>query len=315
MASLRDKNVSWDSLDFLLDIMCNFFACALFIALLTALLAGDGVKTKNPDPKSDTEELMEEQIDNLRHDKERIIEILKKNQETENSLRSEVTPLMLRELSSLELKNKTLQEKYESLVDDLASPSDIQAIQEKLKQDLEKQRQLSVKLDNNIESLQSEIKRLNQRLMALDEQLKKISENKVRIVRFPRETQDQSRQWEYVIVKEGQLFPVYNVKHEYNLKYISVETTNETPISLSVRDIIHPILGSGISESKDVRKYLGQLNNTIQYPVFLVYPDSFSEFLDFKEIAIEERLDYGLSFIEANDNVSLSIHGEKRGTQ
>jgi hypothetical protein len=151
--------------------------------------------------------------------------------------------------------------------------------------------------------------------MALDEQLKKISENKVRIVRFPRETQDQSRQWEYVIVKEGQLFPVYNVKHEYNLKYISVETTNETPISLSVRDIIHPILGSGISESKDVRKYLGQLNNTIQYPVFLVYPDSFSEFLDFKEIAIEERLDYGLSFIEANDNVSLSIHGEKRGTQ
>ena len=58
-----------------------------------------------------------------------------------------------------------------------------------------------------------------------------------------------------------------------------------------------------------------QLNNSIQYPVFLVYPDSFSEFLDFKELAIELGLDYGLSFIEANDNVSLSIHGEKRGTQ
>ena len=315
MASLRDNNVSWDSLDFLLDIMCNFFACALFIALLTALLAGDGVKTKNPDPKSDTEELMEEQIDNLRHDKERIIEILKKNQETENSLRSEVTPLMLRELSSLELKNKALQEKYESLVDDLASPSDIQAIHEKLKQDLEKQRQLSVKLDNNIESLQSEIKRLNQRLMALDEQLRKITDNKNRVVRFPRETQDQSRQWKYVIVKEGQLYPVYKDRYEYDLSFVSVETKNELPLGLSLYDIVRPISGTGISSNKDARKYFGQLNNSTEYPVFFVYPDSFTEFLNLKEIAIEEGLDYGLQFFEAKDDVLLSINGQKRGTQ
>jgi len=315
MASLRDNNVSWDSLDFLLDIMCNFFACALFIALLTALLAGDGVKTKNPDPKSDTEELMEEQIDNLRHDKVRIIEILKKNQETENSLRSEVTPLMLRELSSLELKNKTLQEKYESLVDDLASPSDIQAIQEKLKQDLEKQRQLSVKLDNNIESLQSEIKRLNQRLMALDEQLRKITDNKNRVVRFPRETQDQSRQWKYVIVKEGQLYPVYKDRYEYDLNFVSVETKNELPLGLSLYYIVRPISGTGISSNKDARKYFGQLNNSTEYPVFFVYPDSFTEFLNLKELAIEEGLDYGLQFFEAKDDVLLSINGQKRGTQ
>ena len=234
MASLRDKNVSWDSLDFLLDIMCNFFACALFIALLTALLAGDGVKTKNPEPKSDTEELIDEQMSRLLHDKAKIIDILRSNQEKERNLASQITPQMLRELSSLESKNNALQEKYDYLVEDLAAPSDIQALQEKLKQDLEKQRQLRVKLDNNIESLQSEIKRLNQRLMALDEQLRKITENKNRVVRFPRETQDQSRQWKYVIVKEGQLYHVYKDRYEYDLNFVSVETKNELPLGLEL---------------------------------------------------------------------------------
>ena len=315
MASLRDKNVSWDSLDFLLDIMCNFFACALFIALLTALLAGDGVKTKNPEPKSDTEELIEEQITRLLHDKEKIIDILRNNQEKERDLTSQITPQMLGELSSLESKNNLLQGKYDSLVEDLATPSDIQALQEKLKQDLEKQRQLSVKLDNETEALQSEINRLNSRALALDEQLKKISENKVRVVRFPRETQDQSRESKYIIVKEGQLFPVYKHGYEYNLNYISVETKNETPISLSSCDVVRPLLGSGLSANKDARKYFGQLNNSTEYPVFLVYPDSFPEFLNFKELAIEEGLDYGLQFIEAKKDVTLSIHGQKRGTQ
>jgi len=295
--------------------MCNFFACALFIALLTALLAGDGVKTKNPEAKSDTEELMEEQIKRLLHDKEKIIDILKTNQEKERNLTSQITPQMLRELSSLESKNTTLQEKYDTLAEEVTAPADIQSIQEKLKQELEKQRQQSVKIDNINKSLENEINRLNSRLLALDEQIKKLSENKVRIVRFPRETQDQSRVWEYVIVKEGEMFPVYKQGHVYNLKYVSVETRNETPIGLSTRDIIHPISGSGITGNTDARKYLGQLNNLIQYPVFLVYPDSFPEFLNFKELAIEEGLDYGLQFIETNDNVILSIHGEKRGTQ
>jgi uncharacterized phage infection (PIP) family protein YhgE len=295
--------------------MCNFFACALFIALLTALLAGDGVKTKNPEAKSDTEELMEEQIKRFLHDKEKIIDILKTNQEKERNLTSQITPQMLRELSSLESKNTTLQEKYDTLAEEVTAPADIQSIQEKLKQDLEKQRQQSVKIDNINKSLENEINRLNSRLLALDEQIKKLSENKVRIVRFPRETQDQSRVWEYVIVKEGEMFPVYKQGHVYNLKYVSVETRNETPIGLSTRDIIHPISGSGITGNTDARKYLGQLNNLIQYPVFLVYPDSFPEFLNFKELAIEEALDYGLQFIETNDNVILSIHGEKRGTQ
>lgn len=315
MASLRDKNVSWDSLDFLLDIMCNFFACALFIALLTALLAGDGVKTKNPEPKSDTEELIDEQMSRLLHDKAKIIDILRSNQEKERNLASQITPQMLRELSSLESKNNALQEKYDYLVEDLAAPSDIQALQEKLKQDLEKQRQLRVKLDNNIESLQSEIKRLNQRLMALDEQLRKITENKNRVVRFPRETQDQSRQWKYVIVKEGQLYPVYKDRYEYDLNFVSVETKNELPLGLSLYDIVRPISGTGISSNKDARKYFGQLNNSTEYPVFFVYPDSFTEFLNLKELAIEEGLDYGLQFFEAKDDVLLSINGQKRGTQ
>ena len=315
MASLRDNNVSWDSLDFLLDIMCNFFACALFIALLTALLAGDSVKTKDPEPKSETEELIEEQIARLRLDKEKIIEILKSNEEKENSLRNEVTPQMLRELSSLESKNKSLQEKYESLVDELASPSDIQALQATLKQGLEKQRQLSVKLDNDIKSIQSEINRLKTRLVALNEQLKKISENKLRIVRFPRETQDQSRQWKYVIVKEGKLFPVFKRGYDYDLINVSVEKKNESPISLSSYDIVRPISGSGICANNDARKYFGHLNNSTEYPVFLVYPDSFTEFLNLKELAIEEGLDYGLQFLEAREDVRLSIDGQKRGTQ
>lgn len=315
MASLRDKNVSWDSLDFLLDIMCNFFACALFIALLTALLAGDGVKTKNPEPKSDTEELMEEQVARLQHDKEQIIEILRNNQEQEKSLSSQITPQMLGELTSLESKNNALQENYDSLVEEVAAPSDIHAIQEKLKQDLEKQKQLSVKLDNKLGSFQSEINRLNSRLSAMDEQLKKILGNKVRTVRFPRETQDPNRDLAYVIVREGALFPLYKHEGGYNLSYVSVETKKDVSSILSSFDIVRPILGAGISSHKDAQKYFRQLNNSTEYPVFLVYPDSFSEFLDLKEIAIEAGLDYGLQFKEASEDVLLSINGEKRGTQ
>jgi len=315
MASLRDKNVSWDSLDFLLDIMCNFFACALFIALLTALLAGDGVKTKNQEPKSETQELLEEQMARLMQDKEKLIEILRNNQEKEKVLTPQITSQMLSEVSSLESKNNNLQEKYDSLVEEMASPSDIQAIQDKLKQDIEKQRQLSVNFDNKNESLQSEINRLKTRLLALNSQLKKITDNKVRVVRLPRETQDPSRQWKYIIVKEGQLFPLYKDGQEYDLKFVSVETKDETPTRLYKMDIVRPISASGLNSSKEARKYFGQLNNSKEYPVFFVYPDSFSEFLEFKELAVEGGLNYGLKFFETNEDVILSPEGEKRGPQ
>lgn len=315
MASLRDKNVSWDSLDFLLDIMCNFFACALFIALLTALLAGDGVKTKNQDPKSDTQELIEEQMNRLLQDKEKVIEILRNNQEKEKVLNSQITPQMLSEVSSLESKNNNLQAKYDSLVEEMASPTDIQAIQDKLKQDIEKQRQMGLNLNIKNEALQSEINRLKTRLLALDSQLKKITDNKVRVVRLPRETQDLSRQWKYIIVKEGQLFPLYKDGYEYDFNFVSVEKNDETPVRSYPHDIVRPILASGLISHKDAQKYFRQLNNSKEYPVFFVYPDSFSEFLEFKELAVEGGLDYGLVFLQTNQDVVISLRGQKRGTQ
>ena len=58
-----------DSLDLLLDTMCNLFGGIVFVALLVALLAGDGASKKVNEALNPTEDLLHREIANLQADR------------------------------------------------------------------------------------------------------------------------------------------------------------------------------------------------------------------------------------------------------
>lgn len=79
--SRRIRQQSGDSLDLLLDTMCNLFGGIVFIALLVAMLAGDGARQRVESPRSDTEEVLRRQIEQLTQEKENIFRKLVEKRE------------------------------------------------------------------------------------------------------------------------------------------------------------------------------------------------------------------------------------------
>ena len=74
-----------DSLDLLLDTMCNLFGGIVFVALLIAMLASDGATKRAETTLTPTQELIEREIANLTQDRDvlaKAVELeLKKSQD------------------------------------------------------------------------------------------------------------------------------------------------------------------------------------------------------------------------------------------
>lgn len=68
MRARRWKREEGDSLDLLLDTMCNLFGGIVFVALLVALLAGEDASQKVNPGKNPSQELLEREITNLQED-------------------------------------------------------------------------------------------------------------------------------------------------------------------------------------------------------------------------------------------------------
>jgi len=78
---------------------------------------------------------------------------------------------------------------------------------------------------------------------------------------------------------------------------------------------VTPREGAGLIREEDLVREFRGINGKEYFPFFLVYPDSFKEFLAARRVAQEAGLDYGLDFYEGGRKVVLSVKGKKGGTQ
>lgn len=303
---------SGDSLDLLLDTMCNLFGGIVFIALLVALLAGESAN-KRADFRSDTEEVLLRQIEHLTTRKSALFETLKQKRTHLEKALSLISDEKLAEV----VQEKNLNSKLESELSDISEqnaliPNAI-AIQEQISKSLENQQRLALSLKNEEKAFEEEIMRLEKRGKALRERSRELAEERIWQVRLPKETDDFSRENAYIIMQYGKMYPVYLPNSGNYSEFIGKETISDGPYLTN--DRIWAIENQGLAKERDMTKFFQQIDNRYFYPFFIVYPDSFSTFLEARRVAQDLGVDYGLMFHLESEPVILSPTGKKHGTQ
>jgi len=191
--SRKSLQESGDSLDLLLDTMCNLFGGIVFIALLVAMLAGDGARQRAEPPRSDTEEVLRRQIEQLAEEKDAIFRKLAEKRDDLAQLLEKVSPEKMGELASLKARQENLQNELEKSTEEASLSPDARSIQEKLSKEMERQKKAALALENEQKAFEKEIQRLKERGKDLAAKSRQLAEERVQSVRLPRETQDARR--------------------------------------------------------------------------------------------------------------------------
>ncbi len=312
--SRKSFQESGDSLDLLLDTMCNLFGGIVFIALLVAMLAQDGARQRVEPPRSDTEEVLRRQIEQLADEKETIFRKLVEKREDLAQLLEKISPEKMGELASLKARQEKLENELENAAEEASLPPDARSIQEKLTKEMERHKKTALALENEQKAFEREIQRLKERGKDLAAKSRQLAEERVQSVRLPRETQDNRRSNTYMIVRNGRVYPVYAISSG-RLYSTHVLTETESSGFFGEDTIVTPREGAGLVREEDLAREFRSINGDDYFPFFLVYPDSFGEFLTARKVAQEAGLDYGLDFYESGRKVILSSRGKKGGTQ
>jgi hypothetical protein len=291
---------SGDSLDLLLDTMCNTFGGIIMIAILVALLA-----QKSPSPIVPAErarsEMTERRLANAEtelaaaralraqlevtaspaladraNERQRLADALRVAQTTADAQASQTA-------QSAAMKSAD----PGKILADLAAKS---AAQERRASDV--QNALAAQSQNS--------ERLRTRLAELATQIEKEFDTRTKQLRLPKERAKTKGPFN-VILKFGRAYPLTDSRGERNVKSIE---WSERLSSHRAR----PIVGSG-DDAASLTRLFQALTREEVYVAFYVYPDAFETFAAAREAAANAGLDYGLEIVRAGTELSFGSDG------
>lgn len=286
-----------DSLEMLLDTMCNTFGGIILIALLIALLTNESRVTEAESRR------LTENSESLQRRTEQAQRELQQARKMQAELQQRVTDLA-------QVKLLQIIEERERLRGELSAISEaIQTGDQELRAGdanaqtrmLEKFRQLEeqsrkseqemLDLRSRGENLQGQATELRRGLQNESNRLAQVRAAHTQRLRLPRE-HTTGRAHFYAILRHGKLYPLYNffsgepVKNTQSLRWVPDGGD-------AVR--IEPIPEAGMkptTEPAAVDTFFRQLPADRVYVVFEVYADSFAEFAAAKAAAIRHGLEY-----------------------
>ena len=302
-----------DSLDLLLDTMCNAFGGIVLIAILVALLISPSDSNSSRESKVNRETL----------------ELSRKS----------------RELSELENQMAVLEERYKDIEEIIPFVQKRDQLRETLKKLQESEAQSLVSLNNRlaelmeqqveaeqelsdltaeIAALTSEIDSTSTALSNLEEQMKEIVASNTKITHPPARRDASGFQCNFIL-RYGEIFPIQ--KFELNDGEIMGVVENESSI-LWLGDTVKPIKGSGLRigrDNQEINRILSQLsthNKTLAsrpsrrvYIISFVYGDSFETYEQLSEIIQGYPLiQDGWEPRTNNEELSFSTDGTKSQT-
>jgi hypothetical protein len=303
MRARRWKREEGDSLDLLLDTMCNLFGGIVFVALLVALLAGDDAGKKVNPSRSPSQDLLEREIANLEEEEQSLKQILE--EETKQSATKATT--------EDQAAVKTLKTELEALRQALALASEDKSKEQDLGQFLQEAKARkanleteNIRLENQKKSLLEEKERLAKRMADLKKRGEEAVEEKIQGFRFPRERASAKKPY-WILLSGDEVFPVKNADSGWSYweKYVSVRTFPNG-------EEIRPIAGRGLRSEKEIRAIFSSVSPASFYPVFIVQPDSFVRFRKAREIALEMGFEFGANFDEMGNPLKLVTEGGTR---
>lgn len=284
MRKLRPK--SEESLDLLLDTLCNVFGGIILISCLLALLtSSQPVRPKNEGTNSDgNERFLAERLAAATKERAGLQTILDQIKAQGNE---DIQKLLVERDQLRATQNRLRQAAAKGLVDDLSNNDPME--------DLTKLRSEVKALDQKIidGKARNQAAKLNERdlaskLQRLKTQIDEAESKRVEYVRFPKEHNVAKSSFS-IILKYGEVFPVYRVDGG------AFEGVTRVPLEPKTFSAI-PKKSEGWDVVKHRNAILEMLASCKQggyYIAIYVYPDSFATFRSFKDLILSTGLEYG----------------------
>jgi len=291
--SLRHQRLS-DSLDMLLDTMCNTFGGIILLAVLVTLLSSRE-RTTSPVRESQSVEEIQRRL--------QIAETaLRKSLVLAGSLEAKAAEPRWKDQASLLESRRRIQQEIIAIrgqsstnLQDLEAES-IQSPSDRMKK-LENQTSAAEmqRLDvmNRVDAVRSNLTRLVKQNNELDKQRVELAKDTTRELRLPKE-RDTSLKGIHVILRYGRVFPIRNYDLSQNETDILWQDHPKGETAEAVRGRgIDPAAGGGARIEEYFKQLRLQLPNKTVYIAFLVYDDSFPVFNRVKQMVVHQNLEYG----------------------
>lgn len=306
MSSLRRPKRA-ESLDMLVDTMCDAFGSIVLMAVLVSLLAQQ-TKKQSPLPSgaSDTLEIFQRRIQQAEADlKDMIVANANLNQQLQGS----------QDLAALIQRRQQLRDELTSLNQKHSSKKSTMS-GEQSRDPVVRQKQIEAairqaavektSMENALAAQVGQNRDLGVSIAQLQTQLATVKEQEVRRLRLPKET-GTTKTPLFVLLWEGKAFPVRLGPDQQNP---AVERRD------AGKDSTHlaPISGQGMNPALLVN-VVRQWPSGEYYVVFGVFEDSFSSFQAARQSVANAGYNYGWQPFRKNDKFILSSEGKKTATQ
>jgi hypothetical protein len=298
-----------DSLELLLDTLCNVFGGIILIACLLAMLSRPKPEMQPANEVVDHESgiLLEKKIEQARAELDGL-------QKLRAQLQSEDDPSTRPLITQLEALKKTAEQKRQERAkqDEFAADKAEQIIRDAGKEMArlrEQEQALEKKLgvmNKDTEAARQNHDAIKKKLTDLQLELESVDTLKIEKLRFPRERQI-DKPPAPIIVRHGQVFPLFDASGNPapGIQHVSSPDKSFTAV---------PQPGQGLMPLRDatrLREFLPALVGQNRYLTIYVYPDSYATFRELKKLIFELGLDYGLDLCTEHRVLIFTANGAK----
>ena len=298
-----------DSLELLLDTLCNVFGGIILIACLLAMLSRPQPETRPVAEASDQESgiVLEKKIEQARAELDGL-------QKRRAELQREDDPSLKPLMQELQALKRTAEERRQKIAeqDELAAKKAEQLMRDasteiaRLRSEVQEAEQKLGVVNKETEAARQRHEALKKQLADLQLELESVKDLKVEKLRFPRERQSEKLPAP-VIVRHGQVFPLYDAEGRPapGVTHARSADGNSTAV---------PLAGMGmmpVRDAKRLREFLPKLVRGGRYLTIYVYPDSFATMRELKKLIFELGLEYGLEICDEHRVLVFGTNGAK----
>ncbi len=298
-----------DSLELLLDTLCNVFGGIILIACLLAMLSRPKLAQTSSDSSSNPEAgiLAEKRIEMAQAELDGLQKLRAQLQsEDDPSLRPLITELATLKKTAEKLRQEKARQdaiasvKAKEMVRD--SGNEIARLREQ-EQEIEKKLAIANK---DMEAARQMRQALEKRLADLQLELENVNTLKIEKLRFPRERVI-NKNAAPIIVQYGQVFPLFDGGGNPMPMVRQVPSADGSFTAFANQ-------GQGLSpnlQAKQLREILKQLGSGNRYLTLYVYPDSYATLRELKKLIYEIGVDYGMNLRTENSTLVFDPNGAK----
>jgi hypothetical protein len=286
-----------DSLDMLLDTMCNTFGGIILLAVLVTLLTSRE-RHGSAATAADTQEMLQRRLALAQTNLQQALQLQSSLQTKANDERWKTQVSLLTTRQQIQDEIKTIRELATQNAKELdaSASSDPAERMKALNSQLAAAHTQKTEAQNSLAASKENVKRLNTRLAGLDKQASDLFKESQRQLRLPKE-HETSKRVIYVIARHGRIYTCRNAdlsRNETDIDWTSTLTS----------EVAQPIAGKGIDPAANaagLKAYFRNLSENSVYVAFCVFEDSFPAFIRAKQVATESGLTYGWDPFQLSD--------------